>query len=102
MVQATATICNDKQKNLITQNDVLEALDQLGLPSIYEKAKEANQEISSSIKKKRESWKALKTPENNLTEEEATRIQEELYNEAIRCNEERKKKKETPIMKNDP
>lgn len=79
---------------MITTNTVLEALEQLEFTSIAEKAKEVNVEITSNIKKQRESWKSLKMPEISLTEEEAAREMEELRNEALRVIEERKKKEE--------
>ena len=87
---------------MITPNNVLEALEKLGFPTLHSKAQEASQEITSNIKKQRESWKSLKMTEINLTEEEASRLQKELYMEAIRIKEEKmKKEKESSNTKND-
>lgn len=70
----------------------MKALEILEFNDIAEKAKEINVEITNSVKKKRESIKALKMPENNLTEEEAAREMEELHKEALKFLEEKQKK----------
>ena len=89
IIQSSAQICEDQQRNTMTGAHVTSALEQMGFSSLVAPVKEKQEKVTESITIRKEEWNKKKT--NNLTAEEEIEAMKRLRAEAIAKVRARKK-----------